>query len=189
MRIRNLAVIATLIPGLMLAGCGNNESADVAASSPGAKKASKLGVADPVAKGAAADENVGLSDDPVVNAYYEYRVAFDVMMQSGGRSTKQLVPVMTPTLYKSISQQARYYRSKKLHNTGDTKVLWAKRTLGATGVIVRACYDTTQARTVNASGRSVLPATTPTRWLDEMRVELVEGIWVVDGGRTTPEKC
>ncbi len=42
MRIRNLAVTATLIPVLMLAGCGDNESADVAASSPAPTRPSSL---------------------------------------------------------------------------------------------------------------------------------------------------
>lgn len=189
MRIRNLAVTATLIPVLMLAGCGNNESADVAASSPGAKKASKHGMSDPVADGAGQPDARQGSDDPVVNAYYSYRIALDVMMRSGGKATKQLIPVMTPELYRSISQQAKYYRAKRLRNTGVTKVLWAKRTLVADGVIVRACYDTKLARTVNAKGKGVLPATTPTRWLDEMRVEYLQGKWVADGGRTTPQKC
>lgn len=189
MRIRNLAVTATLIPVLMLAGCGNDDSADVAASAPGAQKAAKHDLADPVANGADAADGVVRSNDPVVNAYYDYRVAFDVMMRSGGKSTKQLAPVMTPALFKSISQQAKYYRTKRFHNTGTTKVLWAKRALYAKGVLVRACYDTGQARTVDSKGNSVMPASTPTRWLDEMRVELVDGKWVVDGGRTTPSKC
>ncbi|MFG1819431.1 hypothetical protein ACGFIF_37110 [Kribbella sp. NPDC049174] len=182
MRIRNLAVTATLIPVLMLTGCGNDDSSsDVAASTPGAKKASKNGLTEQVGSAGQAD--------PVVNAYYEYRVALDVMMRSGGRRTKQLAPVMTPNLFQSISAQAKYYRTKKLHNTGATKVIWAKRTLASNGVIVSACYDTTAARTVNARGRSVLPATTPTRWLDEMRVQQLQGRWVVDGGSTTPNAC
>jgi hypothetical protein len=188
MRIRNLVVTATLIPVLMLAGCANGESADVAASSPGAKKASKHEVADVVADGSGQLEGAQ-SGDPVVNAYYSYRVALDVMMRSGGKSTKQLVPVMTPSLYRSISAQAKYYRTKRLHNTGVTSVIWAKRTLVANGVIVRACYDTKQASTVDAKGKNALPAKTPTRWLDEMRVEQQQGRWVVDGGRTTPQKC
>lgn len=186
MRIRNLAVTATLIPVLMLAGCGDNESADVAASSPGAHKAVKPGMTDAVANGS---KPGSASDDPVINAYYEYRVAFDVMMRSGGRTTEQLAPVMTPAMFTAISQQAKYYRTKRLHNTGLTKVLWAKRILHAKGVLVRACYDTTQARTVDSKGHSVLPANTPTRWLDQMRVELVQGHWVVDGGSTTPQPC
>ena len=189
MRIRNLAVTATLIPVLMLAACGKDESAEVAASSPGAKKASKHGLTDAVADGSSQPEGGQGSNDPVVNAYYSYRVALDVMMRSGGKTTKQLVPVMTPDMYRSISQQAKYYRTKRLHNTGVTKVLWAKRTLVANGVIVRACYDTKLARTVDSQGKSVLAPQTPTRWLDEMRVEQVQGKWVVDGGRTTPEKC
>lgn len=189
MRIRNLAVTATLIPVLMLAGCGNDEASDVAASSPGAKKAAKHGLTDTIADGTGQPEGGHGSDDPVVNAYYGYRLALDAMMRSGGKATKQLVPVMTPELYRSISQQAKYYRTKHLRNTGVTKVVWAKRTLVANGVIVRACYDTKLARTVDARGKSVLPAETPTRWLDEMRVEQLQGKWVVDGGRTTPEKC
>ena len=188
MRIRNLAVTATLIPVLMLAGCGNG-SANVAVSSPGAKKASKHGLVDPVANGTELTGSSQRSDDPVVNAYYDYRVAFDVMMRSGGRSTQQLAPVMTPTMFTAIGQQAKYFRAKRLHNTGVTKVLWAKRALLANGVIVRACYDTELARTVDASGKSVLPANTPTRWLDQMRVEQVDGRWVVDGGSTAPEQC
>jgi hypothetical protein len=188
MRIRNLAVTATLVPVLMLASCGNNETSGVAAQSPGAHKAAKHGL-DAVADGSAQVEGSPVSDDPVVNAYYDYRVAFDVMMRSGGRSTQQLAPVMTPTMFTAIGQQAKYFRAKRLHNTGLTKVLWAKRVLLANGVIVRACYDTKQARTVDRSGKSVLPATTPTRWLDQMRVELVQGRWVVDGGSTTPQAC
>ncbi|WP_112237399.1 hypothetical protein [Kribbella monticola] len=188
MRIRNLAVTATLVPVLMLAGCGNNESSDVAAGSPGAQKAAKHGL-DTVADGSAQVEGSPVSDDPVVNAYYDYRVALDVMMRSGGKATKQLVPVMTNSLYRAISAQAKYYRTKRLHNTGVTTVVWAKRTLLADGVIVRACYDTKKATTVDAKGKSALPPKTPTRWLDEMRVEQVQGRWIVDGGRTTPVKC
>jgi hypothetical protein len=188
MRIRNLAVTATLIP-VLLAGCTANDSANVAASSPGAHKADKPGLADAVASGAEPIADAPASDDPVVNAYYDYRVAFDVMMRSGGRSTKQLAPVMTPAMFTAISQQAKYFRAKHLHNTGVTKVLWAKRILLSKGVIVRACYDTVQARTVDSKGRNALPAGTPTRWLDQMRVELVEGRWVVDGGSTTPQAC
>ena len=189
MRIRNLAVTATLLPVLMLAGCGNNESSDVAAQSPGGQKAVKHELTDAVADGSAQVQGSPGSDDPVVNAYYTYRVALDVMMRSGGKSTKQLIPVMTPNLYRSISQQAKYYRTKRLHNTGVTTVIWAKRTLLADGVVVRACYDTKKATTVDSTGKSALPPKTPTRWLDEMRVEQVQGRWVVDGGRTTPVKC
>jgi hypothetical protein len=189
MRIRNLAMTATLLPVLLLAGCGNNESTDVAAQSPGAQKAVKHSLADTAADGPAQAEGSPGSDDPVVNAYYTYRVALDVMMRSGGKSTKQLIPVMTSGLYRSISQQAKYYRSRHLHNTGVTTVVWAKRTLLANGVVVRACYDTKKATTVDSKGKSALPPKTPTRWLDEMRVDLVQGRWIVDGGRTTAMKC
>ncbi|GAB3831885.1 hypothetical protein [Kribbella italica] len=186
MRIRDLAVTATLIPVLMLAGCAGGESADVAASSPGAQKASKH---NDVPVGAAQPEAPPASDDPVVNAYYDYRAALDTMMKSGGKATKQLAPVMTPRLYKAYSQQAKYYRARKLRNTGATKVIWAKRTIAASGVIIRACYDTKAARTVDAKGRGVIPAKSPTRWIDEMRVEQRDGRWVVDGGSTTAKKC
>ncbi|WP_433159577.1 hypothetical protein [Kribbella sp. CA-247076] len=181
MRIRNLVVTATLIPVLMLAGCGNDGSSDIAASTPGAKKASKDGLTEQVG-------SAGRSD-PVVDAYYDYRVALDTMMRSGGRKTRQLAPVMTPNLFTAISVQAKYYRTKKLRNVGATKVLWAKRTIASSGVLVSACYDTTAARTVNSRGRSVLPNTTPTRWLDQMRVQQLQGRWVVDGGTTTPNAC
>ncbi|MFI7063219.1 hypothetical protein ACIBL3_19710 [Kribbella sp. NPDC050124] len=181
MRIRNLALTATLIPVLLLAGCGNDGSSDVAASTPGAKKASKNGLTEQVG-------SVGEAD-PVVSAYYEYRVALDVMMRSGGSKTKQLAQVMTPNLFQAMSAQAKYYRTKKLHNTGATRVLWAKRTLASSGVIVSACYDTTQARTVDSKGRAVLPASTPTRWLDEVRIQQHRSRWLVDGGRTTPNGC
>jgi hypothetical protein len=177
MRMQNLAVTATLIPVLLLAGCGTD--ADVAAAAPAAQKATRT---------ATVDEAVG-SDDPVLNAYYGYRVALDVMMRSGGARTKQLEPVMTPTMFQAISAQAKYFRSRKLRNTGTTKVLWAKRTLASNGVIVSACYDTSAARTVNVRGRGVLPNTTPTRWLDQMRVLNQQGRWVVDGGTTTPNAC
>jgi hypothetical protein len=198
MRIRNLAVTTTLIPVLMLTGCSSDDSADVAASSPGAKKAVKHsadGQTDPASGGSGQPKVVPdyriapETDDPVVNAYYAYRAALDEMMRSGGKATEQLGPVMTPELFRSIGQQAKYYHTKRLHNTGATKVVWAKRALLANGVIVRACYDTKLASTVDSLGRSALPPKTPTRWLDEMRVEQLQGRWVVDGGRTYPEKC
>jgi len=185
MRMRNLAVTATLIPVLMLAGCGTDTASGVTASAPGAKKASKHGLADEVA----GQTDPAGSDDPVVNAYYDYRVALDQMMRSGGSQTKQLQPVMTARMFQAISVQAKYFRTKKLHNTGTTTVLWAKRTLASSGVIVSACYDTTAARTVDAKGRRVLPASTPTRWLDQMRVQPVQGRWIVDGGTTAPSAC
>ena len=183
MRSRNLAVIATLIPVLMLAGCGTDTASGVAASAPGAKKASEHGLTDEMAGRA------GPAADPVVNAYYDYRIALDQMMRSGGGKTKQLMPVMTTRMFQAIGVQAKYYRTKKLHNTGATKVLWAKRTLASNGVIVSACYDTSAARTVDAQGRAVLPASTPTRWLDQMRVQQVRGRWTVDGGTTAPNAC
>ena len=111
------------------------------------------------------------------------------MMRSGGATTTQLQPVMTAKMLRAMSGQAKYYRTKKLHNTGLTTVLWAKRTISSSGVIVSACYDTTAARTVNVQGHSVLPAGTPTRWLDQMRVLQIQGHWVVDGGTTTPKAC
>jgi hypothetical protein len=197
MRIRNLAVTATLIPVLVLTSCGD-DWAGVAASSPGAKKAAKQSEDSQtdLANGGSGQPNAvqddpaaPQTDDPVVNAYYNYRAALDLMMRSGGKATEQLSPVMTPELFRSIGQQANYYRTKRLHNTGVTKVLWAKRALLANGVIVRACYDTNLARTVDSQGRSALPPKTPTRWLDEMRVEQLQGKWVVDGGRTQPENC
>jgi len=177
MRMQNLAVTATLIPVLLLAGCGTD--AGVAAAAPAAQKATRT---------TTVDEAVG-SDDPVLNAYYGYRVALDVMMRSGGARTKQLEPVMTPTMFQAISAQAKYFRSRKLRNTGTTKVLWAKRSLASNGLIVSACYDPSAARTVNVRGRGVLPNTTPTRWLDQMRVLNQQGRWVVDGGTTTPNAC
>jgi hypothetical protein len=185
MRIRNLAVTATLIPVLMLAGCGTDAASGATTAAPGAQKAAKPGLADEVAANAGQDG----SDDPVVNAYYVYRVALDAMMRSGGRRTRQLEPVMTPKMFQAISMQAKYFRAKKLHNTGATKVVWAKRTLASNGVIVSACYDTSAARTVNARGRGVLPTNTPTRWLDEMRVQPQQSHWIVDGGTTTPNAC
>src|SRR6478609_1562589 len=69
MRMQNLAVTATLIPVLLLAGCGTD--AGVAAAAPAAQKATRT---------TTVDEAVG-SDDPVLNAYYGYRVALDVMMR------------------------------------------------------------------------------------------------------------
>ncbi|TCC19273.1 hypothetical protein E0H50_38245 [Kribbella sindirgiensis] len=179
MRMRNLAVTATLTPVLLLPGCGNETDSNVAAAAPPAHKAART---------TTTDEAVG-SDDPVLNAYYSYRVALDVMMRSGGGKTKQLEPVMTPAMFQAISAQAKYFRTRKLRNTGNTKVLWAKRTLAANGVIVSACYDTSAARTVNARGRGVLPNTTPTRWLDQMRVLNQQSRWIVDGGTTTPNAC
>lgn len=174
MRMRNLALAATLLPVLLLQGCGTDSG--MAAAAPAAHKAAR-----PVT----ADEPIG-SDDPVLNAYYTYRVALDVMMRSGGSKTAQLQPVMTPKMYQAMSAQAKYFRTKKLHNTGLTKVVWAKRVLASNGVLVSACYDTTAARTVNVRGRGVLPNTTPTRWLDQMRVVNEDSRWIVDGGTTTP---
>ncbi|MFF0341836.1 hypothetical protein [Kribbella sp. NPDC004875] len=178
---RNLAVTATLLPVLLLPGCGTSGT-DVAAAAPAAHKATPTATTDETA----ADTG---SDDPVLNAYYAYRVALDVMMRSGGSKTQQLEPVMTPAMFQAISTQAKYFRTRKLHNTGVTKVLWAKRTLAANGVIVSACYDTSAARTVNARGRGVLPNTTPTRWLDQMRVLPQQSRWIVDGGTTSPNAC
>jgi len=175
MRKRNLAVAVTLLPVLLLQGCGTDSG--IAAAAPAAHKAAR-----------AATGDIG-SDDPVLNAYYAYRVALDVMMRSGGSKTEQLRQVMTPKMYQAISAQAKYFRTKKLHNTGTTKVLWAQRTIASNGVIVSACYDTSAARTVNSRGHSVLPNTTPTRWLDQMRVVNQGSRWLVDGGTTTPTAC
>ncbi|WP_329001148.1 hypothetical protein OHA18_42790 [Kribbella sp. NBC_00709] len=176
MRMRNLAVTATLIPVLLLPGCGTD--AGVANAAPAAHKAARPDLTDQAA-----------ADDPVVNAYYAYRIALDVMMRSGGGKTGQLQQVMTPKMFQAISAQAKYFRTRKLHNTGATKVLWAKRTIASNGVIVSACYDTSAARTVNSRGHSVLPNTTPTRWLDQMRVFPQQSRWIVDGGTTTPNAC
>jgi len=61
--------------------------------------------------------------------------------------------------------------------------------LDALDDVTSACYDTTAARTVDAKGRSVSPASTPTRWLDQMRVLPQQSGWIVDGGTTTPNAC
>src|SRR5690348_2534233 len=84
MRMRNLAAAVALLPVLLLAGCGNDTG--MVAAAPAAHKATRA---------AATDDAIG-SDDPVLNAYYAYRVALDVMMRSGGGKTTQLEPVMTP---------------------------------------------------------------------------------------------
>jgi hypothetical protein len=177
MRMRTLAVTAALLPVLLLPGCGTDTG--VAAPPPPSQKAPRTVTA----------EEVAGSDDPVVNAYYKYRAALDVMMRSGGGRITQLEPVMTPKMYQAIAAQARYFRTNKLRNIGNTKVIWAKRTLSSTGVMVSACYDTSAARTVNVRGRGVLPSTTPTRWLDQMRVVDTDGDWIVDGGSATPNAC
>ncbi|MEU8222532.1 hypothetical protein [Kribbella sp. NPDC048915] len=177
MRMRTLAATATLLPVVLLHGCGTDTG--VAAALPSAQRAARTTTTDEAAQ----------SDDPVVNAYYTYRAALDVMMRSGGGKVKQLESAMTPKMYQAISVQARYFRANKLRNIGNTKVIWAKRTLSSTGVIVSACYDTSAARTVNVRGRGVLPNTTPTRWLDQMRVVDTDAGWIVDGGTTTPNAC
>src|ERR1700754_4064748 len=86
MRIRNLAVAATLIPVLMLPGCDTDTASGATASAPGAQKAAKHGLTDEVAS------QGDPASDPVVNAYYNYRVALDQMMRSGGSRITQLVP-------------------------------------------------------------------------------------------------
>lgn len=192
MHSQSLVVIATMLPALLLTGCNRDRSADVASSSPGVNQASEPAPdGAPQAKGApgSAQPEVRPTGDPVIDAYYGYRAALDVMMRSGGKATRQLAPVMTPELVKSISRQAKYYRDNRLRNTGTTRVLWARRTLVADGVIVRACYDTELARTVGPTGKDVLRPDAPTRWLDELRVQQVEGRWIVGGGSTRPEEC
>lgn len=192
MHSQSLVVIATMLPALLLTGCNRDGSADVALTTPGVQRATEPARNDrPLADGAhgSGQPEVRPTGDPVIDAYYGYRAALDVMMRSGGKSTGQLAPVMTPELVKSISQQAKYYRDNRLRNTGTTKVVWAKRTLIADGVVVQACYDTGQARTVDSTGKNVLPSDAPTRWLDERRAQQVDGRWVVGGGRTHPENC
>lgn len=112
----------------------------------------------------------------------------DVMTATGGQQTKHLSKVATGVLLRGALAQAKVYRGLKLHTTAPTRVLWARTVdSGRTEVVVRSCYD--PAQPVDAKGRSAVKPGAPTRWQDEMRMQLAGGTWKASFTKTRATDC
>ncbi|WP_328522296.1 hypothetical protein [Kribbella sp. NBC_00359] len=142
---------------------------------------------------ASESEQVGTA---AVAAYRHYIEVIDAMTASGGTEVKD-IPLVTAGIELGASQnQAATYRGRKIRTIGTTKVIWVKAVkLGAptagsiTSASVQACYDTSETQAVDASGKSVKLPGTPTRWLDNRDLRLIDGAWKVVNGKNQGAQC
>jgi hypothetical protein len=117
--------------------------------------------------------------------YRRFVATVDAVGASGGKSTAGLRLVATGIMLNAELNQAGIFRGNKWHSVGHQIVVSTKPlrvgTPNAKGVIdkvtVRACVDSAHATAVDASGKSVKRPGTPTRWLDDMQMQLVDSAW------------
>ncbi|MFI7062568.1 hypothetical protein ACIBL3_16420 [Kribbella sp. NPDC050124] len=131
-----------------------------------------------------------------VAAYRRYIEVTDAMMASGGTDVKDLPAVSTGVDLRASQVEAENFRGRKIKAIGTTDVIWAKPVkLGAvtagkvTTATVQACYDTSKTQVVDSTGKSVRVPGTPTRWLDNRDLQLIEGSWKVVKGMNQGAQC
>lgn len=181
-------IAVTLTAALLLTACDGNSggSATPPPFTPSTAPTSASTPVDPAA----------LAGSEAVAAYRKYRQVIDTMTASGGQDVKGLDSVTTGVELKASLNQAATYRGRKIHSVGSIKVLWVRPVkVGSpsAGLIstatVQACYDTADAKAVDANGKSVRPPGLPTRWLDNRDLKLVDGAWKVAIGKNEAAKC
>ncbi|MFC0626356.1 hypothetical protein [Kribbella deserti] len=219
MRIRKLAITATLISVLALTGCGG--SSDAASGSQDQGSSSKSGQSDgkdTTGSGERSDgdtsrdgseqrtsgdgegdanadetqQNVGEDDsDPSVVAYRKFRTVVDAMSATGGKDTSKLNTVAVGSLLKETTELAKYYRTQKVHTEGTTRIIWVKKmSISDTALTLQACYDTSKVKALDAKGKSALKPGAPSRFLDNVEMRQVKGKWWrASVSRTRAQDC
>jgi hypothetical protein len=181
------AAVITLTVAAPLAACNNNGSATPPPFTPSTVAPTSTTPSTP--------------NDPVTAAaevaYRRFIEVKDATAASGGKNVADLPKVATGAILGAELNQAATFRAQKWHSVGRTKVLWTKPLkLGSpsadgsvTVVTLQACYDSAEVTAVDATGKSVKKPGTPTRWLDEMQMHLVEGAWKAYFGLNKAAKC
>jgi len=131
-----------------------------------------------------------------VAGYRRYIQVIDAMTASGGTKVGDIAKATTGIELNATLNQAASYRGQKIRTIGSTVIVWARpASVGKpingviTKVTVRACYDTSGAKAVDASGKNVQVPGTPKRWLDDREMWLVGGVWKAYNGRNRGAKC
>jgi hypothetical protein len=149
----------------------------------------------PTSPTASASEPTQAADEAIA-AYRRYRQVIDAMTNSGGTDVKDIPAVATGVELKATQNQAATYRGRRIRTIGSTEVVWVKPAKvapanggGITAVAIQACYDTSRAKAVDATGKNVQVPGTPTRWLDDRDLRFVDGAWKVSNGRNRGAQC
>ncbi|MFI7062565.1 hypothetical protein ACIBL3_16405 [Kribbella sp. NPDC050124] len=134
--------------------------------------------------------------DAAVTAYRRYIQVINGMTASGGTEVKNLPSVAAGVELRVSEIQAENYRGRKIKTIGLPDIIWAKPTKlgGATAgkfttASVQACLDTSKTYAVDAAGKNIKPPGTPTRWLDNRDLQLVQGSWKVVRGLNQGAQC
>ncbi|MGW1342965.1 hypothetical protein ACWCOV_18080 [Kribbella sp. NPDC002412] len=129
-------------------------------------------------------------------AYRRYIQVINEMTASGGTEVENLPSVAAGVELRVSEIQAENYRGRKIKTIGIPDVIWAKpiKLGGATAgefttASVQACVDTSKTQAVDAAGKSIRPPGTPTRWLDNRDLQLVQGSWKVVKGENQWAQC
>ena len=129
--------------------------------------------------------------------YRRFVATVDAVGASGGKGDQRLRGVATGIMLGAELNQAGIFRTRKWHLVGRKQVVSTKTVRiappNAKGVIVevtvRACLDSSHATAVDAAGKSVKKPGTPTRWVDDMRMQFVDGAWKAYYGLNKAAKC
>ncbi|MEU4602172.1 hypothetical protein AB0F43_04245 [Kribbella sp. NPDC023972] len=131
-----------------------------------------------------------------VAAYRRYIQVTDAMMASGGTEVKGLPSVAAGVELRASQIEAENYRGQKIRSIGTTEIIWVKPVKldetpagKFTTATVQACYDTSKTQVVDAAGKSVRLPGTPTRWLDNRDLQLIDGSWRVIKGKNQGAQC
>ena len=209
MRIRKLAITATLISVLALTGCGgsSNDGADGAKDQGSTNSKSGQtgsGETDEQADGDTSRDgseqrtsgdgqtSTGEDDlDPSVVAYRKYRTVVDEMSASGGKETSKLNTVAIGDLLKENQALAKFYTAKKVHTEGSTRIVWVRKmSISSTALTLQACIDFSKVKTLDANGKSALKPGAPSRFLDTAQMRQVKNKWWrASVSRTRAQDC
>ncbi|WP_328992691.1 hypothetical protein OG394_00470 [Kribbella sp. NBC_01245] len=211
MRIRKLAITATLISVLALTGCGgsSNDGAADGAKDQGSTNSKSgqtgSGETDEQADGDTSrngseqrtsgdGEQTGTGEDdldPSVVAYRKYRTVVDEMSASGGKDTSKLTTVAIGDLLNENQALAKFYGAKKVHTEGSTRIVWVKKmSISKTALTLQACIDISKVKTLDAKGKSALKPGAPSRFLDTAQMRQVKNKWWrASVSRTRAQDC
>ncbi|MEV0789515.1 hypothetical protein [Kribbella sp. NPDC050459] len=119
----------------------------------------------------------------------------NTMTSSGGTAVQDLPKVASGVELAKSQIQAERYRGEKIKTIGGIEIRWVKAVkMGPPGAdittaSVKACYDTSKARAVDSTGKTIRVPGTPTRWLDNRDLQLIGGVWKVVKGKNQGASC
>lgn len=210
MRIRKLAITATLISVLALTGCGGSSDDGASGKQDQGSTSSKSGQtgsgdtneqadgdtsrsgSEQRTSGDGEQPSAGEDDlDPSVVAYRKYRTVVDEMSAGGGKDTSKLNTVAIGELLKENTALANFYSAKKVHTEGSTRIVWVKKmSISKTALTLQACIDISKVKTLDAKGKSALKPGAPSRFLDTAQMRQVKNKWWrASVSRTRAQDC